>query len=307
MREQPGMTVDPGVPDEPLERVWFPAVVLSAPAGVIISANECAHSVLGQPLGSLAGRPIDEVLSDAPSSALELVASGELSGYELIRRTRDNQDPLSVWVRGVPFPDDVNVVAFLLPRPSTAPDRSPPLVAAKVTGIGALRPDGVITWVSPDVENLLGRPAAHLVGRRLVEFVPPDLVSRLRRDSDVVMYDRRVVSRPVRLSLPGRPDRPVQLLLMPADHGAAVFMLIPGRPLARGSIASTVRQHPVVSRLTSREADIALALVAGDRVPAIAQNLSLSQGTVRNYLSAIFRKLGVSTQQELIELLRDEG
>lgn len=307
MREQPGMSVDPGATDEPMERVWFPAVVLSAPAGVIISANQCAHSVLGQPLGSLVGRPIDEVLSDAPSGALELVASGELAGYELVRRTRDAQDPLSVWVRGVPLPGDMNVVAFVLPRPSAGADRSPPLVAAKVTGVGALRPDGVITWVSPDVENLLGRTAAHLVGRRLVEFVPPDLVTRLRRDTEVVMYDRQVVSRPIRLSLPGRPDRAVQLLLMPADHGAAVFMVIPGRPLARNSVAATVRQHPVVSRLTSREADIALALVAGDRVPAIAQNLSLSQGTVRNYLSAIFRKLGVSTQQELIELLREDG
>ena len=59
-----------------------------------------------------------------------------------------------------------------------------------------------------------------------------------------------------------------------------------------------------LQHLSSREREIVARLIAGDRVPSIAKQLFLTEGTVRNYLSSIFRKLGVGTQQELIELLR---
>ena len=49
---------------------------------------------------------------------------------------------------------------------------------------------------------------------------------------------------------------------------------------------------------------LALMLMAGDRVSSIARALLLSEGTIRSHLSSAFGKLGVGTQQELIELLR---
>lgn len=68
--------------------------------------------------------------------------------------------------------------------------------------------------------------------------------------------------------------------------------------------------HPVLSAvpglsgLTNRELDIVARLLAGDRVPVIAERLFLSQSTVRNHLSSAFAKLGVESQQEVIDLLR---
>jgi DNA-binding CsgD family transcriptional regulator len=44
--------------------------------------------------------------------------------------------------------------------------------------------------------------------------------------------------------------------------------------------------------------------VGGDRVPAIADALFLSQNTVRNQLSSVYRKLGVRSQQEVVDLFR---
>ena len=50
--------------------------------------------------------------------------------------------------------------------------------------------------------------------------------------------------------------------------------------------------------------EIVSLLIAGHRVCSIAKRLSLSEGTIRNHLSSVFGKLGVGTQQELIDLLR---
>jgi DNA-binding CsgD family transcriptional regulator len=59
-----------------------------------------------------------------------------------------------------------------------------------------------------------------------------------------------------------------------------------------------------LSRLSGRELEIVMRLMDGDRVPSIAGALFLSPSTVRNHLSAVFRKLRVGSQQELIHLLR---
>ena len=65
-------------------------------------------------------------------------------------------------------------------------------------------------------------------------------------------------------------------------------------------------EHPPVdlSQLTPREIEIVRNLVQGRRVPQIAQSLYLSSSTVRSHLKSVFRKLGVHSQGELIELLR---
>jgi PAS domain S-box-containing protein len=59
-----------------------------------------------------------------------------------------------------------------------------------------------------------------------------------------------------------------------------------------------------VSRLTPRELEIVRRVVTGDRVRAIAERLFLSQSTVRNHLSSVYRKLGVRSQQELVDRFR---
>lgn len=65
----------------------------------------------------------------------------------------------------------------------------------------------------------------------------------------------------------------------------------------------TPSQEPQVN-LTPREEEILELLVLGFSNPEIAQRLFLSEGTVRNYLSALFTKLGVSdrTQAVLVAL-----
>ena len=54
--------------------------------------------------------------------------------------------------------------------------------------------------------------------------------------------------------------------------------------------------------LSDSEAQVVRLLLSGLRVPLIAGQLYLSPSTVRNQLSMVYRKLGVSSQQELILL-----
>jgi DNA-binding CsgD family transcriptional regulator len=58
------------------------------------------------------------------------------------------------------------------------------------------------------------------------------------------------------------------------------------------------------SRLTSREREVLHLLLDNLRAPAIGRELHLSASAVRNHLSSIYRKHGVSSQAELVDLLR---
>ena len=82
-----------------------------------------------------------------------------------------------------------------------------------------------------------------------------------------------------------------------------------GRRIRSAMTSQAVASAPLRSdvdlgQLSSRDLEIVTRLLAGDRVSSIAKQLFLSEGTIRNRLSSVFGKLGVGTQQELIELLR---
>lgn len=62
---------------------------------------------------------------------------------------------------------------------------------------------------------------------------------------------------------------------------------------------------PVIRELSGRQIEILRRLARGERVAAIAEGLFLSQSTVRNHLVAIYRKLGVHSQPELLARLRN--
>lgn len=77
-------------------------------------------------------------------------------------------------------------------------------------------------------------------------------------------------------------------------------------PLARLTGTGSLSTDAVVATatLSVREREVLARLIDNQRVPAIAESLFISQHTVRNHLKAIFRKLGVSDQQALIDFMR---
>jgi DNA-binding CsgD family transcriptional regulator len=68
--------------------------------------------------------------------------------------------------------------------------------------------------------------------------------------------------------------------------------------------APALTEIPELADLTSRECQTLSLLADGGRVAGIAKALGLSQSTVRNHLSAIYRKVDVGSQAELLARLR---
>lgn len=61
---------------------------------------------------------------------------------------------------------------------------------------------------------------------------------------------------------------------------------------------------PVLASLSRREQEIVRLLVAHHRPRAVGQALDISYYTVKNHLKRIFRKLGVSSQAELLTVVQ---
>ncbi|HEY5821849.1 MAG TPA: response regulator transcription factor [Propionibacteriaceae bacterium] len=61
------------------------------------------------------------------------------------------------------------------------------------------------------------------------------------------------------------------------------------------------------SPLSAREADVLALAAEGSPIDEIAHRVSLSAGTVRNYLSAAVTKLGVSNRHEAARKAREHG
>lgn len=84
---------------------------------------------------------------------------------------------------------------------------------------------------------------------------------------------------------------------------------VAGKLFARVSGGSTASDTALAAELSARERDIVKLLTRGMNNADIALRLHLSEGTVRNYISSIFDKLGVAdrTQAAIVALRNGLG
>jgi two-component system response regulator DesR len=156
----------------------------------------------------------------------------------------------------------------------------------------------------------------------------------LRTRPDIVLLDIEMpgldgieVARALRRQLPscrsvmlttfGRPG----FLRRAMDSGAVGFLLkdAPARELAAAIRRCAAGERVIdpalaVAALTdgpnplsARERDVLAACAGGATVAAIAAALFLSEGTVRNYLSAIIQKLGAQNHAEAARIAQEKG
>ncbi len=227
--------------------------------------------------------------------------------------------------------------------PDTAPDSIVRSDRSRVDApiVGMADPDLLVERISSDAETLFACSVEDLIGRPLTSLVAehdvPDCLVALDEaaasQQGMSLYldlcavgvehpPRLVPLRCEMLILPLIPSPSCAFVLLPSPEsmsrthvaadlasmlvrmgrGAAIAELAPR--LSNGLSGSTGRTVAGLNRLTARELDLLTRLLQGDRVPAIAVELFVTQSTVRSHLASIFHKVGVTSQQELLNLFR---
>ena len=310
-------------------------LVLELPTERILLASESARSLLAPDGAPVVGRSLDRLTGPSPGEAGALLCHGHLNGYS-DRRPHPDADgtELRLWVRSDSDGGRSRgaaatpVVALLSTGPIervTAATEPPPTVA------GVVDRQLVLEQVSDDFQHFSGHSPETVLGQSLLGLVDPDDLPSLLFAIGQATAGEQAVSLPVTLPRQDHGSVRRQLVMLPLSPAPSFAFALQPVPERAGdnrsladfrqllhqfghgiAIAATARElpysngrlRPMLAELTSRELQIVHRLAAGDRVPAIAQQLYLAQSTVRNHLSAVFAKLGVRSQQELIVLLR---
>ncbi len=168
--------------------------------------------------------------------------------------------------------------------------------------------DLVIEYMSPLASEVGGWLPSQIEGRNALELIHPEdqllvaeALDRLRATSSGAEGPVSIEAINLRAKAIGgewlRVDaRAANLLDDPGVGGIIVLFSAVGDPLdmAFGEVAA---------KLTPREREVVYMITDGYRVSTIARELGLAASTVRNHLSAIFHKLGVANQSQLVERL----
>jgi len=155
--------------------------------------------------------------------------------------------------------------------------------------------DGVVRWINPAAERLLG----DVRGRHFTSIVGPEDQARARE-----LFARKVLGTTAATETTGvfvsndgtRVALEVSAVpLMGGERVVGVFGLLTG-PLEE---ASTPPAH-----LTPRQAEVLRLLEQGRSTKQIAQELHLSTETVKNHVRLLMRALGVHTRLEAVAAAR---
>ncbi|MBV9098608.1 MAG: PAS domain S-box protein [Frankiaceae bacterium] len=315
-----------------VEHASLPAVLLHVPDAEILAVSAEAARLLGTPPDELVGRNVEEYAADSPGDVLGLIASGRLAGFESerqLRRADGEVEPLQVWVRAVePEPPVDAAVVVLWPSGGRAWSYLPgPLEESRRFVVGTVDAELQIERISDDV-GVLGYAPAEALGGPFLRLFDVSSAADVLHGVAEAARTRLGVGLRVHVRAHGEPGIG-DLMLRPLNPAPSfAFSVCLGRSpedlpptltpagiermggnlhaLSIADMLADTGDHHAsgLQRLTTRELDIVARLLHGDRVPAIAKAVYLSQGTVRNHLSNVFQKLGVGSQQELIELFR---
>jgi DNA-binding CsgD family transcriptional regulator len=274
----------------------------------------------------------------------QALADGQLTGYQAIRTRRSPGSPdqaFSVWVNAVEADGTRVGVISVTPaagRDGELPALPPPTVRdLGDVVLGTVDASWRIDRISQDVTAFLGITPEQCVGVPVLGAIHPSDAPSFLAAVEHARRGERSVAVAVRLSAKEPQWCEVSAVfaaVSPAVPPAMAFALIrdgsgagPAADPARESrleahllrIADelhaaglltglqqlpTLAGNPRLGLLTSREWAVLTRLLEGKRAAVIAEDLVVSQSTVRNHLSSIYAKLRVDGQVDLIRTLR---
>jgi PAS domain S-box-containing protein len=318
----------------------FPLFVWDPPQGVVRLTNQAAADLTGRALGDVIGLHLFDLVD--PREAVEQVVAGLGSGVidavqtvRQIRRVDGSTVPVVIWSRVFDLDERRVVVSLVVPVNEIerlGRDQSMPWRDLASVAVGTADREWRVQRVSADGRDIMGQDPRNWEGSSILDRVHPDDVAALLGPDSL----RSGTPSPrchVRFAHGRGEWIEVGFLFahLGGDSGQIVFAVVGTPEIAPAPtnrvaelerrlrhIGAEVRasgvltdfegipapsDHPQLGELTSRQWDILSRILRGERVPTIARALYLSPSTVRNHLTAIFRKFGVHSQSELMVLL----
>jgi DNA-binding CsgD family transcriptional regulator/PAS domain-containing protein len=317
-------------------------VVLVDPAGRrILEVSDTAAEAVGFSRSALLDGELDQFVAATvlDDTAMNLLRS-RVDGYwtrASIRRGDGGSFTADLVVRKFDYGTG-GLLLLVMAEPGrldpVTVDPPQPMVMSRLA-IGDVDSDWRIAHVSPDISALLGLAVSELVGTPLLAAVHPadlpDLLAAIGRSAhrsagEWVQARLRFQSgswrRCVVMVAPLAPGPNPNFAFVVGAAGKDVgrepaarlaelerrLWTISREMRAAGVLraedqADATSELPGVERLSPREWEILTHVRSGRRATAIANALVLSPSTVRNHLTSIYRKLGVRSHSELVELL----
>ncbi|WP_410772193.1 response regulator [Fontibacillus sp. BL9] len=96
-------------------------------------------------------------------------------------------------------------------------------------------------------------------------------------------------------------DSPIEELI------ASIRIIMEGRRIYAPELVDFVYEDDSENPLTNREIEVLGLVAEGKKTKEVAEELYLSQGTVRNYISTILEKLKVGNRIEAIARFKEKG
>lgn len=318
----------PSAVAESLRLSPYPLLAVDVDDLAILGANEAAYDLLGRTPNSLEGVPTSDVVStsDRPAAeaSLKLLASGAIDGYRALRHFHNPggaEFRANAWVRLTNLDGNRVALATLEPETTAHPwalFQSNVRIALAVTDH-----DWTIERVSSDIQTILGLGPDKYKGSSLLGLLQPVDVQNFMQAVGRVAADGGGAT--LRMGLRAGNDRwqevcclvvtmcqhtPPRLGLaftLPPDSDVELpserhrELVIRGSDLLGGM--GQLRMCRPSESLSTRQWEILMRLVRGERVRDIADALYLSPSTVRNHLTAIYRRFGVHSQAGLLAKL----
>ena len=206
---------------EVVEGTALPALVLEVPSERIVAASDAAVKLIGTDRASVVGRSLEEFTADAPTGALDLVASRPPARRGLEASTKPGAEPvpLQVWVRLL---GEATRGRFVIAVMSTAASQTiEPLPRVKEEGrvIGTVDQSLLIERISHDTDDLLHRPPEELLGKPFLTMVAEQDATALLWALAQAASSRRGVTSAIRVVTGDGSWTWVQLVLVPLSSG----------------------------------------------------------------------------------------
>jgi DNA-binding CsgD family transcriptional regulator/PAS domain-containing protein len=277
---------------------------------------------------------------DATRQLLALIRDGQLKEWKVRSRLRDaSGQPFVAYATGrlLDFDKSRRLALAVYPyrpyRSTSGEEETRSGGTATALTIGSVDEHGRIDRVTGDVESMLGFAPRDLIGELFLSLLHPGDAPKVSGALDRQAGWNASPSIPVRVRSNGTAWRNVRIGLngsgSPADAFTFALTLSPTMERLRAERISQLERHlwliaqevaaagvarvhddlpkpsalPGLEELSSRQHEILSRLLRGERVTAMAREMFLSTSTVRNHLGAIYRKFGVGSQVELLQLI----